>query len=345
MSRMFASIRNAGGLAAILKHHHRSLATEAGAAESGLKSDHQSKTSSRPTKSHRSRQAKDFGRRQEASKEAIAAQLSTLVPLPRSSQASRSFSPLANLQSPVPHNIRTALTIHTLMAANLHLGHAPQVWNQNMLPYIYGERNGIHIINLEHTLVMLRRAVSVVREVALRGGNIVFVGTRPAIHRITVEAAKRANAYFVTSWIGGTITNKERVLRRSVGYDPDKVSQASGQRNLLDEADLVAATAQKNQPYVHTPDLLIILDYNNNSSAVREANQINVPVIAVCDTDCNPRRVQYPIPANDDAVTGIELIAGALSLAAREGRDRRHQMLNDAAGIVSPSVNADSARY
>ncbi|KAI9009592.1 ribosomal protein S2, flavodoxin-like domain-containing protein [Gaertneriomyces semiglobifer] len=197
------------------------------------------------------------------------------------------------------------------MAANLHLGHAPQVWNQNMLPYIYGERNGIHIINLEHTLVMLRRAVSIVREVALRGGNIVFVGTRPAIHRVTVEAAKRANAYFVTSWIGGTITNKERVLRRSVGYDPDK-------------------------PYVHTPDLLIILDYNNNSSAVREANQINVPVIAVCDTDCNPRRVQYPIPANDDAVTGIELIAGALSLAAREGRDRRHQI---------PSVNADSARY
>ncbi|KAI8817650.1 ribosomal protein S2, flavodoxin-like domain-containing protein [Fimicolochytrium jonesii] len=192
------------------------------------------------------------------------------------------------------------------MAANLHLGHARAVWNKNMLPYIYGERQGIHIINLEHTLVMLRRAINVTREVAMNGGNILFVGTRPAIHAITVAAAQRADAYFVTAWVGGTITNKERVLRRSVGYDPDK--------------------ARSSQPYVHTPDLIIILDLPNNGFAVREANQANIPIIALCDTDCNPRRVQYPIPANDDALTGVELIAGALALASREGRTMRDKL-------------------
>ncbi|KAI9104789.1 ribosomal protein S2, flavodoxin-like domain-containing protein [Phlyctochytrium arcticum] len=184
------------------------------------------------------------------------------------------------------------------MAANLHLGHSPEVWNRNMLSYIYGERQGIHIINLEHTLVMLRRAINVTREVALRGGNIVFVGTRLFMHRITVEAAKKGDAYFVTKWVAGSITNKERVLRRSVGFDPDK-------------------------PYVHLPDLLIVLDYANNASAVREANQMNIPVIAICDTDTDPQRVQYPIPANDDSAAGIELIAGALSLASKEGSRMR----------------------
>ncbi|KND05099.1 ribosomal protein S2 [Spizellomyces punctatus DAOM BR117] len=261
-----------------------------------------------------------------------AERLSNLVPLPRSATTStRNFSPLNKTpDTTFPHNIRTSLTIRTLMAANLHLGHARESWNEHMLPYIYGERQGIHIINLEHTLVMLRRAINVTREIALRGGNIVFIGTRPSIHRITVEAAKRADGYFVTSWIGGTITNKERVLRRSVGYDPDKVAQI-----LMPDGEESKAKEQRKprnpQPYVHTPDLLIVLDYPNNTWAVREANQANIPVIAICDTDCNPRNVQYPIPANDDALTGVELIAGALSLASREGRDMRKKEITQQA--------------
>ncbi|KAJ3011035.1 37S ribosomal protein, mitochondrial [Thoreauomyces humboldtii] len=282
-------------------------------------------------------------------------QLGSLIPLLRTSTDSTTdLSPMNNASGvQFPHNVRNALTIRTLMAANLHLGHNRRVWNQNMLPYIYGERQGIHIINLEHTLVMLRRAINVTREVALRGGNILFVGTRTSLHRIVVEAAKRADAYYVNSWVGGTITNKERVLRRSVGYDPDKVAQtlvphdsdnatpsprAKGRRiNKQDVSASEPSSSNNNdrrprnpQPYVHTPDLLIVLDYANNAWAVREANQANIPVIALCDTDCNPRRVQYPIPANDDSLTGVELVAGALSLASREGRDlrRKHQEEN-----------------
>ncbi|KAI8852824.1 ribosomal protein S2, flavodoxin-like domain-containing protein [Chytridium lagenaria] len=177
------------------------------------------------------------------------------------------------------------------MAANLHLGHDPKSWNKNMLPFIYGERGGIHIINLEHTIVQLRRALNVIREVAFRGGNIVFLGSKPSLHKITVAAAERAKGYFVTKWIGGTITNRDRTI---------------SQQNAR-------------QPKVHIPDLLVVLDMPNNLTAIREANQMNIPVIAICDTDCNPRLVSYPIAANDDSTVGVELISGVLSLAAREG--------------------------
>jgi small subunit ribosomal protein S2 len=199
-----------------------------------------------------------------------------------------------------------------------------------MNQYIYGERNGIHIINLDHTLTALKRALSVTKEVALEGGHILFVGSRPALHSVVVQAALEGNAYYVHQWKGGLITNKERVLRRSVGFDPDKVVQES--RVLLtatdSEAELEAALnsakgGAKTQPYVHSPDLIILLDTPNNSWAIHEANFAGIPVIAVCDTDCDPAKVQYPIPANDDSLLGLKLIAGVLSRAAKEGSERR----------------------
>ncbi|KAI9206584.1 ribosomal protein S2, flavodoxin-like domain-containing protein [Polychytrium aggregatum] len=230
------------------------------------------------------------------------------------------------------HNNATGeLSIKTLMAANVHLGHSVSSWNRDMLPYIYGERNGIHIINLEHTLSHLRRAVNVTREVARNGGKIVFVGTRPSIHRLTVDAALKGHAYFMVEWVGGTITNKERVLKRSVGFDPDKMGQVQSEgagrgrrakKNVeVPESDAGLVSVQ--QPDVSKPDLLVLLDLPNNIWAAREANQHHIPVIAICDTDCSPKLVTYPIPGNDDAKTSVKLIAGVLSLAAKEGHDLR----------------------
>ncbi|KAJ3088422.1 37S ribosomal protein, mitochondrial [Quaeritorhiza haematococci] len=264
-------------------------------------------------------------------------------------------------QSQYTPSIRNALTIRSLMAANLHLGHSRSAWNPRMLPFIFGERQGIHIINLEHTIVYLRRAINITREIAANGGNVVFVGTRPALHRIAFEAAKRAQGFYVLNWVGGIITNKERVLRRSVGFDPDKVTQSMPLRSGfgrddsatvdgdedVDQGDAQSKTPTK-QPYVHIPDLLILLDYPNTFAAVREANAAHIPVVAICDTDCDPSHVQYPIPANDDSLTGVELIAGLLSMAAAEGKVELARKMGaagaDAAGDVYESSRS-RARY
>ncbi|KAJ3196336.1 37S ribosomal protein, mitochondrial [Irineochytrium annulatum] len=261
----------------------------------------------------------------------LRSKLSDLVPPSLSPTFSRDYSPLSDPSDlPIHPQIRTAISLKTLMAANLHLGHHPRDFHRFMLPYVYGERAGVHIINLEHTLVHLRRAINVTREVALRGGNIVFVGTKPSLHRMTVAAAERANGFFVTRWIEGTITNRERVLRRSTGFDPDKISQGTfvaatsgkntgtGGINEMEEESLMMKS-RAGQPHVYIPDLLIVLDMPNNLKAIREANKSNVPIIAICDTDCNPRLVSYAIAANDDSVRGVELIAGLLSLASAEG--------------------------
>lgn len=182
---------------------------------------------------------------------------------------------------------RDVVTIRQMLACGVHFGHTPSRWNPKMAPYIYGERAGIHIINLERTLVCLRQACNVARDVASRGGGILFVGTTPSIQRLTYECAQDAGQYYVnTRWVGGTITNRTQVLRN------DRL----------------------------VPHLLIVLDPFNNQGAVEEAGRGGIPTIAICDTNCDPTPITYPIPANDDAYASVELVARTLSAAAAEGR-------------------------
>ncbi|KAI8826433.1 ribosomal protein S2, flavodoxin-like domain-containing protein [Chytriomyces cf. hyalinus JEL632] len=210
----------------------------------------------------------------------------------------------ATLQ-PHSHNHTLAvnqLTVRALLASNAHLGHAAHTQHKNMLPFVHGARGGVSLINLDHTLSALRRAIGVAKTVASKASSpagIVFVGTRPALHALVSDAAIACGAAFVTNWVGGTLTNRERVLRRSVGYDPDRPLAS--------------------QPYVKLPDLIVLLDMKNTVHAVREANLLNIPIIAICDSDCDPCLVQYPIPANDDSLSSVGLIAGLLAKSIQEG--------------------------
>lgn len=227
--------------------------------------------------------------------------------------------PVSILQSVLTN--RSSVTLAQCLAAGLHLGHSPKVWNPAMNPYIYGIRQGIHIINLDHTLYALKRASFLTEQVALRGGNIVFLGSRRFLQPLVVAAAFNGKAYFLTEWKGGLLTNKERILRRSVGYDPDKVAQTV---ELEEEVGNNLKNSSKKakrslQPHVYSPDLVIILDYPNNLWAVKECNYVGIPVIALCDTDCDPTLVQYPIPGNDDSPTGVELVSQVLSEASKKG--------------------------
>ncbi|KAF9110148.1 37S ribosomal protein, mitochondrial [Mortierella sp. AM989] len=193
-----------------------------------------------------------------------------------------------------------SLTIAQLLAAGLHLGHSTSLWNVASMPFVFGVREGISIINLEHTLTHLRRACTVTKGVARQGGIILFIGTRDGMSHVTINSAKSCNAYYVASkWCPGTITNAQEIVGPHTPRLPD------------------ARAGDLAKPF--RPDLVIVLNPIENMIAIKEATRFNIPTIAITDTDVDPRIVSYPIPANDDSVRGVELVAKVLAEAVKEG--------------------------
>lgn len=182
------------------------------------------------------------------------------------------------------------LTVSTMLNCSMHLGHSKSYWNPNMSKFILGERAGIHIIDLEKTLACLRQAASVTAEIAKNGGRILFVGTSSGLQRMIYEAATYCNQFYVNQrWVGGTISNSKSIIGTNI-----------------------------------KPDLVILLDLKKNQVAAQECTNGNVPIIAICDTDCDPRHINYPIPSNDESIPGIELVLKSLAIAARRGVEQKH---------------------
>lgn len=208
------------------------------------------------------------------------------------------------------------VTLAMLLAAQSHLGHATSLWNPGNSQYIYGVRDGIHIISLDVTAAYLKRACKVVEEVASRGGLILFVGTRPGQERSVVQAAKMAKGYHIFErWTPGSLTNGQQILghcRLKVVNHRDQELESLGDY-LLDKP-------------VTRPDLVVCFNPMENEVMLHECGLYNVPTIGVIDTDANPLWVTYPIPANDDSIRCITLLAGALGRAGEAGQNRRMAM-------------------
>ncbi|EAU88050.1 mitochondrial ribosomal protein subunit S2 [Coprinopsis cinerea okayama7 len=209
--------------------------------------------------------------------------------------SSNTFQLRDQLHKPARH-----ATISALLAAGAHFGHASSRMNPNFMPYAYGTRAGITIIDLDSTLPLLRRAANVTRAVARAGGQILFIGTRPDLKPIVQKAAERVGpeqGYYVGDrWLPGTLTNRREFFR------PEQLANT----NVI-------------------PDLAIILNPVQNANAIREFAVENVPTIGIIDSNVDPRLVMYPIPANDENTRAAELIGGVLSIAAREGVELREQ--------------------
>ncbi|KAI0080563.1 ribosomal protein S2 [Panus rudis PR-1116 ss-1] len=200
------------------------------------------------------------------------------------------WQPHHQLHRPLPP---TELTLSALLAAGAHLGHAKSLMNPNFMPYAYGVRAGITVIDLDHTLPLLRRAAKLVRAVAAKDGTIVFVGTRPDLRAAVRKAANRLeNQGFHVGerWLPGTLTNKVQMF---------------GHEAVLHERVV--------------PDLVVFLNPLQNLNAIKECAMEHVPTIGIVDSNVDPRIVMYPIPANDESTRTAELIAGVLSVAGREG--------------------------
>lgn len=225
------------------------------------------------------------------------------------------------------------ITLELLLASGTHLGHSTSRWNPQNSRYIYGIREGVHIISLDVTAAYLRRAAKVVEEVAARGGIILFAGTRKGQKRSIVRAAELAGAYHIFErWIPGSLTNGQQIL----GHCATKVV------NALDEELPEFAADLADRPSVK-PDLVVCLNPLENVVLLHECGLHNVPTIGIIDTDADPTRVTYPIPANDDSLRGTNLIAGILGRAGEAGQKRRLEMAREGKTLYKP-VTANELR-
>ncbi|RDC71466.1 30S ribosomal protein S2 [Rhodovulum sp. 12E13] len=229
-------------------------------------------------------------------------------------------------------------SLRQLLEAGVHFGHQTQRWNPRMGPYIYGSRNGIHIIDLTQTVPMLDAALNVVRETVAKNGRVLFVGTKRQAQKPIADAAEKCAQYYMNHrWLGGTLTNWKTVsqsINRLKAIDEQMALGAEGltKKERLgmerDQAKLQASLGGIRE-MGGLPDLLFVIDVNREDLAIAEAKKLGIPVVAVVDTNCSPDGVDYVIPGNDDAARAIALYCDLVSRAALDGMSA--QM--DAAGI------------
>lgn len=227
-----------------------------------------------------------------------------------------------------------------LLEAGVHFGHQTRRWNPKMKKYIYGERNGIYIIDLQKTSQMLDKAYDLVREYASRGKNVVFVGTKKQASEVVEQEAKRAGAYFINRrWLGGMLTNFDTIRTRvnKLRELEDLINNGHLERLpkkevsvLMKEYDKLNKTLGGIKEMRGLPDVLFIVDQRKELIAVQEANKIGIPIVAIVDTNCDPEGIDYVIPGNDDAIRAIKLLVGKMADAVLEGKARRESMKEQA---------------
>lgn len=218
--------------------------------------------------------------------------------------------------------------MRSLLEAGVHFGHTTRRWNPKMEPYIFGTRNGIHIIDLEQTVPMLHRALVAVRDVAAAGGRVLIVGTKRQASETVAEAAKRCGQYYVNHrWLGGMLTNWRTIsysIRRLRDLDNKLASEMTGLTKketlqLMRERDKLERALGGIKEMAGLPDILFIIDTNKENIAVAEANKLGIPVVAVVDSNSDPAGINYPIPGNDDALRAINLYCDLVVDAVIDG--------------------------
>jgi len=220
-------------------------------------------------------------------------------------------------------------TMRQLLEAGVHFGHHTRRWNPKMDQYIFGKRNNIHIINLEKTVPMLYEALEVIQSIAKNGGKFLFVGTKRSASDLIAQAAINCGQYYVNHrWLGGMLTNWETVSKSIKKLKTLEERIETGEINSLTKKERLQIERQKEKLDLTLggiknmngiPDALFIIDTNKEAIAVLEANNLKIPVIAICDTNTNPSGVDYPIPGNDDALRAIALYCDLVAASVLKG--------------------------
>jgi small subunit ribosomal protein S2 len=218
-----------------------------------------------------------------------------------------------------------------LLEAGVHFGHQTRRWDPKMRPYIYGERNGIHIMDLRQTVTQIEEAQTFVKDIVAKGGSVLFVGTKKQAQTAVAENALRAGMPYVNyRWLGGMLTNWATIQKRIFYMRELRSLESSGDINALPKKERLKlrrelAKLEQNLGGVgemqRVPNAVFIVDVNVETTAVAEAVRLNLPIIALLDSNCDPDAVDFVIAGNDDAIRAADLIAGAIADAAIEGRE------------------------
>ncbi len=243
----------------------------------------------------------------------------------------------------------SVLPMKSLLEAGVHFGHRTRRWNPRMRPFIFTERNGIHIIDLQQTMGKLEEAYNAARDTVAQGGTVLFVGTKRQSQETIVQEAQRAGMPYVNQrWLGGTLTNF-RTIRSRIDYLIKlEERQASGDLNKLPKKEALLLTREMDKlnkrlgglkEMRRLPKALFIVDTKHEENAIAEATTLSIPIIAMCDTNSDPNPVAFPIPSNDDAIRAIKLITAKIADAAIEGKNIRGVIAADA-GHVEETVPA-----
>ena len=222
------------------------------------------------------------------------------------------------------------VSMKALLEAGVHFGHQTRRWNPKMAPYIYTERNGIYIVDLQKTVRKLEEAYSFVRELSASGKSMLFVGTKKQAQDAIREEAARCGQYYVNArWLGGMMTNFKTMRTRVERLNQLKTMQEDGTFDMLPKKEVMKLLGEieKLEKYLggvkemkSLPGALFIVDTRKERNAIAEAHKLGIPVVAIADTNCDPDEIDYPIPGNDDAIRAIKLISSIMANAMLEGK-------------------------
>jgi len=237
------------------------------------------------------------------------------------------------------NNLMAIVSMKALLETGVHFGHRTRRWNPKMKPYIFTERNGIHILDLQQTIVLIEEAYNAIRDTVAAGGDVLFVGTkRQAQDTVAREASRAAQPYVNDRWLGGTLTNW-RTIRQRINYLRElETRRDAGEFDLLKKTERLRIEREIEKLNLRLggirdlrdlPALLFVIDVSHEETAIREANSLKIPVVGVVDTNSDPDAIDYVIPSNDDAIRAIKLLVGKMADAALEGIAMRKDTMQE----------------
>ncbi|HHY99155.1 MAG TPA: 30S ribosomal protein S2 [Firmicutes bacterium] len=229
------------------------------------------------------------------------------------------------------------VSMKQLLEAGVHFGHQTRRWNPKMAEYIYTERNGIYIVDLQKTVKKIDAAYAFIKEVVMGGGSVLFVGTKKQAHDTVKEEAERCGMFYVNErWLGGTLTNFRTIRKRIERLKTLERMSEDGSFDVLPKKEVLNLEREKQRlekylggikEMTELPGALFVVDPRKEKNAVSEARKLEIPVVAIVDTNCDPDEVDYVIPGNDDAIRAVKLITSKIADAVLEGREGRDEAL------------------